>query len=180
VKEILTKIGVPFTLNDRLVRGLDYYTRTAFEFTHGALGAQNAILGGGRYDGLSEALGGPPAPGIGFAIGEDRLVMSLQEIVPAESVLKKPDVYIAALGAGMNAEAARLARELRRQDVTVDLGDETFRLKKSFEAATKAAAKYILIVGENEVKAESFALKNLVTGEQVSVPRADLPRRIRG
>jgi histidyl-tRNA synthetase len=180
VKEILTKIGVPFTLNDRLVRGLDYYTRTAFEFTHGALGAQNAILGGGRYDGLSEALGGPPAPGIGFAIGEDRLVMSLQEIVPAESVLKKPDVYIAALGAGMNAEAARLARELRRQDVIVDLGDETFRLKKSFEAATKAAAKYILIVGENEVKAESFALKNLVTGEQVSVPRADLPRRIRG
>jgi histidyl-tRNA synthetase len=180
VKEILTKIGVPFTLNDRLVRGLDYYTRTAFEFTHGALGAQNAILGGGRYDGLSEALGGPPAPGIGFAIGEDRLVMSLQEIVPAESVLKKPDVYIAALGAGMNAEAARLARELRRQDVIVDLGDETFRLKKSFEAATKAAAKYILIVGENEAKAESFALKNLVTGEQVSVPRADLPRRIRG
>src|SRR5947209_17734550 len=78
VQAILTKVGVPFTLNDRLVRGLDYYTRTAFEFTHGALGAQNAILGGGRYDGLSEALGGPPAPGIGFAIGEDRLVMSLQ------------------------------------------------------------------------------------------------------
>src|SRR5215471_15183698 len=79
VQAILTKVGVPFSLNDRLVRGLDYYTRTAFEFTHGALGAQNAILGGGRYDGLSEALGGPSAPGIGFAIGEDRLVMSLQE-----------------------------------------------------------------------------------------------------
>jgi histidyl-tRNA synthetase len=180
VKEILTRVGVPFSLNDRLVRGLDYYTRTAFEFTHGALGAQNAILGGGRYDGLSEALGGPPAPGIGFAIGEDRLVMSLQEIVPAESVVKKPDVYVAPLGAGMNAEAARLARELRGQDLIVDLGDEMFRLKKSFEAATKAGAKYILIVGENEVKAEAFALKNLATGEQVSVPRADLPERIRG
>jgi histidyl-tRNA synthetase len=176
VQEILTKVGVPFTLNDRLVRGLDYYTRTAFEFTHGALGAQNAILGGGRYDGLSEALGGPPAPGIGFAIGEDRLVMSLQE--SAESVLKKPDVYIAPLGAGMNAEAARLARELRRHDLIVDLGDENFRLKKSFEAATKAGAKYILIVGENEVKADVFSLKNLATGEQVSVPRAELPQRI--
>ncbi|MGA9785842.1 MAG: histidine--tRNA ligase [Candidatus Sulfotelmatobacter sp.] len=176
VQEILTKVGVPFSLNDRLVRGLDYYTRTAFEFTHGALGAQNAILGGGRYDGLSEALGGPPAPGIGFAIGEDRLVMSLQN--SADSVLKKPDVYVAPLGAGMNAEAARLARELRRHDLVVDLGDETFRLKKSFEAATKAGAKYILIVGENEVKADAFALKNLATGEQVSVPRADLPRRI--
>jgi len=178
VQEILTKVGVPFSLNDRLVRGLDYYTRTAFEFTHGALGAQNAILGGGRYDGLSEALGGPAAPGIGFAIGEDRLVMSLPEA--AESVMKKPDVYVAALGAGMNAEAARLARELRRHDLVVDLGDESFRLKKSFEAATKAGAKYILIVGENEVKADAFALKNLATGEQVSVPRAELAKRIQG
>jgi histidyl-tRNA synthetase len=178
VQKILTKVGVPFSLNDRLVRGLDYYTRTAFEFTHGALGAQNAILGGGRYDGLSEVLGGPPAPGIGFAIGEDRLVMSLAESASAESVLKKPDVYVAALGAGMNPEAARLARELRRHDLVVDLGDETFRLKKSFEAATKAGAKYILIVGENEVKAEAFALKNLATGEQVSVPGGDLARKI--
>jgi histidyl-tRNA synthetase len=178
VQEILTKVGIPFSLNDRLVRGLDYYTRTAFEFTHGALGAQNAILGGGRYDGLSEALGGPAAPGIGFAIGEDRLVMSLQESASAEGVVKKPDLYIAPLGPGMDAEAARLARELRRHDLIVDLGDQSFRLKKSFEAATKAGAKYILIVGENEVKADAFALKNLVTGVQVSVPRADLPRTI--
>src|SRR5713226_6566139 len=100
VQEILKSVGVEFQLNDRLVRGLDYYTRTAFEFTHGALGAQNAILGGGRYDGLSEALGGPSAPGIGFAIGEDRLVLALSE--SAEAVVRKPDVYIAPLGAGMN------------------------------------------------------------------------------
>jgi histidyl-tRNA synthetase len=180
VQEILKAVGVEFKINDRLVRGLDYYTRTAFEFTHGALGAQNAILGGGRYDGLSEALGGPAAPGIGFAIGEDRLVMALQESTPAESVQKKPDVYIAPLGAGMNVEAARLARELRRGDAVVDLGDENFRLKKSFESAAKAGAKYILIVGENEVKAGAFALKNLATGEQVSVPRSELARKIRG
>jgi histidyl-tRNA synthetase len=178
VQEILTKVGVRFTLNDRLVRGLDYYTRTAFEFTHGALGAQNAILGGGRYDGLSEALGGPAAPGIGFAIGEDRLVMSLQESASAEGVVRKPDVYVAPLGAGMDGEAARLAQELRRHDLVVDLGDESFRLKKSFEAATKAGAKYILIVGENEVKSDAFSLKNLATGEQVSVPRGELARRI--
>ena len=175
VQEILTKVGVRFTLNDRLVRGLDYYTRTAFEFTRGALGAQNAILGGGRYDGLSEALGGPAAPGIGFAIGEDRLVMSLKET--AEGVLRKPDVYVAPM-AGMNAEAARLARELRRHDLVVELGDEGFRLKKSFEAATKAGSKYILLVGENEVKADAFALKNLATGEQVSVARGELASRI--
>jgi histidyl-tRNA synthetase len=178
VREILTKVGVRFSLNDRLVRGLDYYTRTAFEFTHGALGAQNAILGGGRYDGLSEALGGPAAPGIGFAIGEDRLVMSLKET--AEGVLRRPDVYVAPLGAGMNAEAARLARELRRHDLVVELGDESFRLKKSFESADKGGAKYILIVGENEVKAGAFALKNLATGEQISVARGELARRIQG
>jgi len=177
VQAILTKVGVPFSLNDRLVRGLDYYTRTAFEFTHGALGAQNAILGGGRYDGLSEALGGPPAPGIGFAIGEDRLVMSVQEKASAETALRKPDVYIAPMG-GMNGEAAKLARELRRHDLVVELGDDTFRLKKSFEAATKVGATLILIVGENEVKDDAFAVKNLATGEQVTIPRAELANKI--
>jgi len=176
VQGILKSVGVPFTINDRLVRGLDYYTRTAFEFTHGALGAQNAILGGGRYDGLSEAIGGPAAPGIGFAIGEDRLVLSLSE--SAESVVRKPDVYIAPLGAGMNLPAARLARELRRHDLVVELGDEGFKLKKSFEAAVKIGSRYILIVGENEVKADAFALKHLASGEQVTVPRAELAQQI--
>jgi histidyl-tRNA synthetase len=177
VQEILKSVGVPFTLNDRLVRGLDYYTRTAFEFTHGALGAQNAILGGGRYDGLSEALGGPAAPGIGFAIGEDRLVMSLAE--SAAAVTQKPDVYIAPLGTGMNREAGRLARELRRDDVVVELGDESFRLKKSFEAAAKLGARFVMIVGENEVKAGTFALKNQETGEQVSVARGELSAKLK-
>ena len=176
VKAILQAVGVPFHENDRLVRGLDYYSRTAFEFTHGGLGAQNAILGGGRYDGLSEMLGGPPAPGIGFAIGEDRLVMSLAET--AEGVLRKPDVYIAPLGEGMNREAARLARELRRHDLVVELGDEKFRLKKSFETADKLGAKYALIVGENEVKADVFALKKLGSSEQLAVPRSELAGRI--
>jgi histidyl-tRNA synthetase len=176
VQEILKSVGVDFQLNDRLVRGLDYYTRTAFEFTHGALGAQNAILGGGRYDGLSEALGGPPAPGIGFAIGEDRLVMSLGK--SADDVLRKPDVYIAPLGPGMNKEAARVARELRRHDIVVELGDETFRLKKSLETASKLGAKYALIAGQNELSTGVFALKNLSTGEQSSVPRPELATRI--
>jgi histidyl-tRNA synthetase len=177
VQQILGAVGVPFTINDRLVRGLDYYTRTAFEFTHGALGAQNAILGGGRYDGLSESLGGPAAPGIGFAIGEDRLVMSLNR--SAEEAVRKPDVYIAPLGSGMNAEAAKLARELRRHELVVELGDESFKIKKSFETATKMGSKLILFVGENEINANAFALKNLDSGEQVAVPRTELAQRIR-
>src|SRR5947209_14806630 len=118
VQRILTACGVPFTLNERLVRGLDYYTRTAFEFTHGQLGAQNALLGGGRYDGLSEAIGGPSAPGIGFAIGEDRFVMALAESQAAAAAQSLPAAcYIAPLGTGMNPEAAKLARELRADNL---------------------------------------------------------------
>ncbi|HEV2115514.1 MAG TPA: histidine--tRNA ligase [Terriglobales bacterium] len=177
VQEILKAVGLPFVLNDRLVRGLDYYTRTAFEFTHGALGAQNAILGGGRYDGLSEALGGPQAPGIGFAIGEDRVVLALQET--AGQMAKPADVYIAPLGEGMNREAARLARELRQSGIVVDLGDESFRLKKSLETASKLGARFALIVGENEAQSGVFALKHLASGQQQSVPRSDLAGRIK-
>ena len=176
VQKILTAVGVPFKINNRLVRGLDYYTRTAFEFTHGALGAQNAILGGGRYDGLSESLGGPAAPGIGFAIGEDRLVMTLQET--AGTAARPADVYIAPLGAGMNVEAAGLARELRRQNVSVTVGDESFRLKKSLETASKTGARYALIVGENEVNSGQFALKNLGTGEQITVARSEIAGKV--
>jgi histidyl-tRNA synthetase len=178
VRAILDKVGVRYTINPRLVRGLDYYTRTAFEFTHGALGAQNAILGGGRYDGLSEAIGGPKAPGIGFAIGEDRLVLALQEQQPA--VMPPPDVYIAPLGTGMDAHAAGLGRELRAAGLVVELGDETFRLKKSLETASKLNARYALIVGENEAQSGNFALKNLGTGEQVTLPRGEIAARVKG
>ena len=175
VQKILSALEVPYHINDRLVRGLDYYQRTAFEFTHGALGAQNAILGGGRYDGLSETLGGPRAPGIGFAIGEDRLVLSLQQ--EASLLAQKPDAYIAPLGSGMNREAAKLARELRKHDLIIEMGDESFRLKKSFETADRLGARYVVIVGENEVASGNFALKRL-GGDQQTVPRAELAIRI--
>jgi histidyl-tRNA synthetase len=178
VRAILDACSIPYVINDRLVRGLDYYTRTAFEFTHGALGAQNAILGGGRYDGLSEAIGGPKAPGIGFAIGEDRLVLSLSEQQDANAVVRRPDAYIAPMGTGMNKEAARLARELRRHDLIIELGDETFRLKKSLETASKLGARFAIIVGENEATSGQFALKDLSKGEQVTIPRDELPVRI--
>jgi len=172
VQKILTALDLPFVVNYRLVRGLDYYTRTAFEFTHGSLGAQNAILGGGRYDGLSEALGGPAAPGIGFAIGEDRLVMTLQETAKAET--RPVDIYVVPLGAGMNVHAARLARRLRRRGLVVVSGDESFRLKKSLETADKTGARRALIIGENEVNSGRFAVKDLSTGEQITLNLEEL------
>jgi histidyl-tRNA synthetase len=178
VKKILDAVGVPYSINERMVRGLDYYTRTTFEFTHGGLGAQSAVLGGGRYDGLSESLDGPKAPGIGFAIGEDRLVLALQS--QGEEAAAKINAFVAPLGNSMNAAALKLARELRRDGVSADLGDETFRLKKSFEAAEKAGAQFIVIVGENEVAADQFAVKNLTSGEQVTVPRAELAKFLKG
>jgi len=177
VRAMLDAVGVSYTINERMVRGLDYYTRTTFEFTHSDLGAQSAVLGGGRYDGLSEALDGPKAPGIGFAIGEDRLILALQaEGATAAATL---DAYIAPLGAEMNPHALKLARELRRAGVSADLGDETFRLKKSFEAAEKAGARYIVIVGENEVQSGEFAVKDLSSGKQENVAREKLAEYLR-
>ena len=177
VRAMLDAVGVPYSINERMVRGLDYYTRTTFEFTHGDLGAQSAVLGGGRYDGLSESLDGPKAPGIGFAIGEDRLILALQaEGVTADAPL---DAYIAPLGVGMNPHALKVARELRRAGVTADIGDETFRLKKSFESAEKAGARFIVIVGENEVASGQFAVKELATGKQEPVSRESLAEFLR-
>ena len=140
VRAMLDAVGVPYSINERMVRGLDYYTRTTFEFTHGGLGAQSAVLGGGRYDGLSESLDGPKAPGIGFAIGEDRLILALQS-QGEQPPTKRYTRLSLRLGAGMNSHALKLARELRRAGVSADLGDENFRLKKSFEAARKSRSE---------------------------------------
>ena len=175
----LDAAGVPYTRNHRLVRGLDYYTRTTFEFTHGGLGAQNALLGGGRYDGLSEMIGGPKAPGIGFAMGEDRLVLTLLAQEGQDPALaQKADAYIAPLGEGVNAAALGLARELRHQGLWVELGDGSFRLKKSFEAADKTA-RAIVILGEDELESGILTVKTFSTGIQTKVPRAELANHLK-
>jgi histidyl-tRNA synthetase len=181
VTAALDAAGVPYTRNHRLVRGLDYYTRTTFEFTHGGLGAQNALLGGGRYDGLSEAIGGPRAPGIGFAMGEDRLVLTLlaEEAVKssalgiAQNFVTKAHAFVAPLGEALNAPGLALARELRRAGLAIELGDGSFRLKKSFEAADKTA-RAIVILGEDELQSGILTVKTFATGVQTKVPRAEL------
>jgi histidyl-tRNA synthetase len=186
VRAALDACGVQYHVNPRLVRGLDYYTRTTFEFTvQTGLGTQNALLGGGRYDGLSEMLGGPKAPGIGFAIGEDRLILVLQEqakqdveasgTAPGE---EKLDVYVAPLGFERNAAALALAKELRREGLSVEVGDGAFKLRKSFDIADKIA-RAIVLLGEDEVATGVMTVKMFATGEQVKVPRAELGDRLR-
>jgi histidyl-tRNA synthetase len=171
----LDSAGVPYKLNPRLVRGLDYYTRTTFEFRHGGLGAQNALLGGGRYDGLSEAIGGPKAPGIGFAMGLDRLVLTLQaaEADQKAAPTQLVDAYVAPLGEMLNAAALVLARELRRAGLSIELGDGSFRLKKSFETADKVAQR-IVILGEDELQSGILTVKDFATGIQSKIARAEL------
>jgi histidyl-tRNA synthetase len=201
VRAALDTCGVPYTVNPRLVRGLDYYTRTTFEFTvpssgdpGSGLGTQNALLGGGRYDGLSEMLGGPRAPGIGFAIGEDRLILTLQAQAEAnksgtgtepgapgldsETWVQKLDAYIAPLGSERNAAALALARELRQAGLSVEVGDGAFRLKKSFEAADRVA-RHIVILGEDELASGILTLKTFATGLQTKIARNELAQSLR-
>jgi histidyl-tRNA synthetase len=179
----LDACGVPYTVNPRLVRGLDYYTRTTFEFTvpdGGGLGTQNALLGGGRYDGLSEMLGGPKSPGIGFAIGEDRLILTLQaQAGKSAAAGPKLDAFLAPMGVAQNAAALVLAQELRRSGLAVEVGDGSFRLKKSFDAADKLARRMV-ILGEDEVASGILTVKDFSAGEQTKVARAELADALRG
>jgi histidyl-tRNA synthetase len=178
----LDACGVPYTMNPRLVRGLDYYTRTTFEFTHGDLGAQNALLGGGRYDGLSEMIGGPKAPGIGFAMGLDRLILTLQEAekksATGAAAPLLADAFIAPLTEALSAPALALARELRRDGLRIELGDGSFRLKKSFEIGNKLA-RNIVLLGEDEQASGILTVKHFATGEQTKIPRGELAQAIR-
>ena len=169
VQKYLRDAGIEFEVRPRLVRGLDYYMRTTFEVVHGSLGAQNSVLGGGRYDGLAESLGSKVhSPGIGFSIGEDRLVMSVE---PGDQ--KTPlDLFIAALGDGALRECARLARELRGDGFVVELLEG--KLKRSMDLANKLNARFIVMVGEDELATGQYTLKNMLTGEQQKVSPGEI------
>jgi histidyl-tRNA synthetase len=168
--------NISFTITPRMVRGLDYYTRTTFEFVHGSLGAQNSLLGGGRYDGLSEDLGGPPAPGIGFSIGEDRLVLACMESHPEamKEHFHLPPIYIAWIGHEAYRRAAELASAVRNIGGAIELGADSVKLKKSLEVASKIGVHYVLIVGEEEVAKGRYSLRDMSTGDQRIVTKDDL------
>jgi histidyl-tRNA synthetase len=174
VQQLLKDRGIPFEIRPRLVRGLDYYMRTTFEVVHGALGAQNSVLGGGRYDRLAEALGSKlPAPGIGFSIGEDRLVMTVEGVTKPDPL----DLFIAALGEPATHQAGHLARVVRQSGFSVEVAPDG-KLKRAMELANKLGARYTLIVGDNEIASGRYALKNMLSGEQEQVGRDEIARRL--
>lgn len=173
VKHQLEMRGVLYRENWRLVRGLDYYMRTTFEITAAGLGSQNAVCGGGRYDGLVELLGGPPTKGIGFAIGEDRLILSLQEAGKVPTVAGR-DVYIAWMGEHAHATAIRAAKTLRSAGISVELPPTEQKFGKALERASKLNSRYALILGDNEVAEGSWTLKTLADGTQQKVTEPEL------
>jgi histidyl-tRNA synthetase len=169
VEKYLQDRGIAYEVKPRLVRGLDYYMRTTFEVVHGNLGSQNSVLGGGRYDGLAESLGSNvPAPGIGFSIGEDRLVMTVDQ-TGGEAL----DIFIAPLGEPALLHAGGLARDLRRAGISIEVAANA-KLKRAMELANKASARYTLILGEDEITAGQYSLKDMQSGEQKRVSRDKL------
>jgi histidyl-tRNA synthetase len=173
LKEELKLRGVNFQENWRLVRGLDYYTRTTFEVIAEGLGSQNAVCGGGRYDGLVELLGGPPTKGIGFAIGTDRAILSIQE---SGNLPKLPglDVFVAWMGLETYPTAVNLTKKLRDAGLSVELPGEEMKFKKSLNLADKLGARYALIIGSDEVATGSFTLKRLADAEQKKLSEYEL------
>jgi histidyl-tRNA synthetase len=179
LQEELNLRQIVYEVNWRLVRGLDYYTRTTFEIIAPGLGSQNSVCGGGRYDGLVELLGGPPTKGIGFAIGLDRLILSLQELGKAE-VPRGPDVFFVLwMGDSVRKVAVRLARRLRDAGISVEVPPGLMRLGKALALANRIGARYALIVGEDEVASGQLTLKRLADGDQRKISAEELPAHLR-
>ncbi len=177
VKDMLDTLRLPYGVNPRMVRGLDYYTRTAFEVVAGDLGAQNAVCGGGRYDGLAEEIGGPSVPGIGFAIGVERLVMLLPE---EKNYSRYPDVFLAALGNEAQRRGFTLAQELRDAGVWVEIDYEGKSLKSQMRKADRLKAPCVVILGEEELKKNRAVLRDMATKDQQEVPFEEILRKVKG
>jgi histidyl-tRNA synthetase len=180
VREHLADIGVVWNEAPRLVRGLDYYTRTTFEFVHPLLGAQSGIGGGGRYDGLAETLGGPALPGIGWALGVDRTLLALGaegKEVAASAPLR---LFAVPIGAAAKRKLATIVHELRQAGVAADLAYGDRGLKGAMKAADRSGAVYAAVVGDRDLEAGVAQLKTLATGEQITVPLSEIAATVLG
>jgi len=174
VRTHLTDLGVVWEEAPRLVRGLDYYTRTTFEFQHDGLGAQSAVGGGGRYDGLSEDIGGPAMPGVGWALGVDRTILALRAEEVAPPAPPRCDVYAVPLGAEAKRRLLQLVDALRREGVSADLAFGDRGLKGAMKGADRSGARLAVVLGERDLEAGEAQLKDLGSGEQVAVPLEEI------
>jgi histidyl-tRNA synthetase len=174
LRSYLDALNMPHTLNFRLVRGLDYYTKTVFEVWAEGIGSQAAVFGGGRYDGLIEELGGPPTPGIGFGMGIERVIASLKQQGVVPPPLAAPRVQISPLGEAARIPAIKLVRELRDADIGALLAFGQRSLKSQLKSADKTGVAYTLILGESELAAGTVLARDMASSQQAAVPRAEL------
>lgn len=166
LKTNLTSMGIEYVIDPNIVRGLDYYTKTAFEFVTTKIGAQGTVCGGGRYDHLIEELGGPPIPGVGFGLGIERLIMLMEANdvkFPEES---RPEVFIAVMGEAAKSFGLKLCRELRQKGVIAEMDTLSRNIKGQFKYADRLGAKYTLVIGEDELKKGVVSLKDMAKSEQ--------------
>jgi histidyl-tRNA synthetase len=178
VMQLLSYAKIPFAVDNTLVRGFDYYTDTLWEVTASGLGAQNAIGGGGRYDNLVEELGGRPIPAVGFGSGLERLLMALESQQVELPNLRQPLVWIVTQGDSAKATAWPLAAELRSRGIAVDMDLSGRGMKGQFKLADRAQANWCAIIGDAEVQNQTVAMKNMKTGEQITVPRGELAGKL--
>lgn len=173
LKNKLTAMNIEYTVNPKIVRGLDYYTKTVFEFVTTDIGAQGTVCGGGRYDGLIEQLGGKPTPALGFAMGIERLLLTMESQGCGFMEESTCDLYIAPMDASASDKALSLAQALRTDGCTVELDVMDRGLKAQMKYANKIGAKFVLVLGENELTAGEAKLKRMNTGEQITVSLSD-------
>ncbi len=178
VKKFLTAAGVEFVIDNRLVRGLDYYTKTAFEIQYAPLGAQSAVAGGGRYDGLIREIGGTDTPAVGFAAGLERILLALelQGLLPAQD--KKITAFVVASGLEAEIYAFKLLTNLRRKNISAAMDFSKKSMKAQMKLAAKSGAKFALIIGEDEVLTSTVTIKNLETAAQEKILVAQVPDKI--
>ena len=179
LKELLTSAGISFTHDPRLVRGLDYYTKTAFEIKYPPLGAQSAVAGGGRYDGLIEEMGGNPTPAVGFSTGLERLLLALesQNLLPEKN--RSVDAYVVALGEAAQAEGFKLLNNLRQQGLSAAMDFAGRSMKAQMKQANKLGAKYSVILGEDEIAEGVVMLRSMEDSSQAKVPMNQVAEKIK-
>lgn len=178
LKSNLTAMGIDFTIDPNIVRGLDYYTKTAFEFVTTKIGAQGTVCGGGRYDHLVEELGGPPIPGVGFGLGIERLLLLMEAnnaYFPEEN---RVDAFIAVMGDAAKAFGLKLARELRAKGITAEMDTLVRNIKGQFKYADRLNARYTLVIGDNELEKGVVSLKDMVKSEQREIKIEDIYKEI--
>ena len=175
LKERLTAMGIPFTVNPQIVRGLDYYTKTVFEFVSTSIGAQGTVCGGGRYDGLLETLGGPSTPAIGFAVGLQRLLAVMEQDGASLGAPPACDIFLASIGQGASVEAQKLALRLRRAGLHAESDVQGRSLKAQMKYADKLGARYTVVLGDDEVKTGQIKLKRMDDGQVEETTLEALP-----